>query len=83
MRPVGWFILLFSVSLAGLTGYRYALIDWGKDMQTGVYAANHGEIILETTAIQACTPVWPFAFYVVFEFVSKRGPDTGCVRVGG
>lgn len=51
MRPILYLTLLLVVGLIGFIGYCYALIDWLQDLQTGLYARNYQEAVLETLVL--------------------------------
>lgn len=55
MRQTLLLTLLLTAGFMGFIGYCYALIDWIQDVQTGVYAHNYPEAILETTALGVYT----------------------------
>ncbi|WP_138991664.1 hypothetical protein [Larkinella sp. C7] len=50
MRNTLWFIVLILTSLLCFAGYCASVIDWVRDLQTGVYRHNRVEGLLETGA---------------------------------
>jgi hypothetical protein len=65
MRQTLSLILLLLCCFIGFTGYCFALIDWVRDVQTGVYERNHLEAIYETLALLVYT-------YFAVRFAGRR-----------
>ncbi|KAA9356411.1 hypothetical protein [Larkinella humicola] len=50
MRNTLWFIVLLITSLLCFAAYCISVVDWVRDVQTGVYQQNRMEGVLETGA---------------------------------